>query len=97
VAVLYADSGAKPADSINPEAAEALTRIAGRTIELMSSRRGAETARPGVHAAGAAETLPATPLRMDDKAMGAAIQQTPAQLTVQPPVQTDSVRVEHGF
>src|SRR5262245_40362317 len=39
VAVLYADSGAKPADSINAEAAESLTRIASRTIELMPSRR----------------------------------------------------------
>ena len=97
VAVLYADSGAKPADSINAEAAESLTRIASRTIELMPSRRGAEAARPGGQTAGAAETLPATPLRADDKAMGAAIQQTPAQLTVQPVVQTDSVRVEHGF
>jgi hypothetical protein len=90
VAVLYADSGAQPADSLNAEAVESLTRITGRTIELMPSRRGAENARP-------AETLPATPLRMEDKAMGAAIQQTPAQLTVQPAVQTDSVRVEHGF
>jgi hypothetical protein len=97
VAVLYADSGAKPSDSLNAEAVESLTRIAGRTIELMPARRGAETARPGGQTTGAAETLHATHLRMDDKAMGAAIQQTPAQLTVQPAVQTDSVRVEHGF
>jgi hypothetical protein len=90
VAVLYADSGAQPADSLNAEAAESLTRIAGRTIEHMLSRRGADHARPGTSAT--AETLPATPLRNDGKAMGAAIQQTPSQLTVQPTAQMDSVR-----
>jgi len=90
VAVLYADSGAQPADSLNAEAAESLTRIAGRTIEHMISRRGAELARPGT--SGAAETLHATPLKTDGKAMGAAIQQTPSQLTVQPAVQMESVR-----
>jgi hypothetical protein len=90
VAVLYADSGAQPTDSLNTEAAESLTRIAGRTIELMLSRRGAESARPGPP--GPAETLHATPLRTDGKAMGAAIQQTPPQLTVQPAVQMESVR-----
>ena len=90
VAVLYADSGAQPADSLNAEAAESLTRIAGRTIEHMISRRGAEHARPGT--SGPAETLHATPLRTDGKAMGAAIQQTPSQLTVQPAVQMESVR-----
>jgi hypothetical protein len=94
VAVLYADSGAQPEGSLNTAAAESLTRIAGRTIELLLSRRGVETARPGAQTAGAAETPPATPLRTDDKAIGAAIQQTPAQLTVQPGVQIDSVRVE---
>ncbi|HEX2492018.1 MAG TPA: hypothetical protein VHR27_21615 [Blastocatellia bacterium] len=90
VAVLYADTGAQPADSLNAEAAESLTRIAGRTIEHMISRRGAEHARPGT--SGPAETLHATPLRTDGKAMGAAIQQTPSQLTVQPAVQMESVR-----
>jgi hypothetical protein len=90
VAVLYADSGAQPADWLNAEAAESLTRIAGRTIEHMISRRGAEPARPGT--SGAAETPPATPLRTDGKAMGAAIQQTPSQLTVQSAVQMESVR-----
>jgi hypothetical protein len=90
VAVLYADSGAQPADSLNAEAAESLTRIAGRTIEHMISRRGAEPARPGT--SGPAETLHATPLRTGGKAMGAAIQQAPSQLTVQPAVQTESVR-----
>jgi hypothetical protein len=90
VAVLYADSGAQPADSLNAEAAESLTRIAGRTIEHMLSRRGADHARPGTSAT--AETLPATPLRTGGKAMGAAIQQTPSQLTVQPTAQMDSVR-----
>ncbi|HKQ93669.1 MAG TPA: hypothetical protein VJZ77_23620 [Blastocatellia bacterium] len=90
VAVLYADTGAQPADSINAEAAESLTRIAGRTIEQMISRRSAEHARPGT--SGPAETLHATPLRTDGKAMGAAIQQTPSQLTVQPAVQMESVR-----
>jgi hypothetical protein len=92
VAVLYADSGAQSESSINTEAAESLTRIAGRTIELMLSRRGAEHARPGAQTAG--ETPPATSLRTDGKAMGAAIQQTPSQLTVQPPAQMDSARVE---
>jgi hypothetical protein len=96
VAVLYADSGAQPEGSLNTAAAESLTRIAGRTIELLHSRRVAETARPAAQTAGAAEALPATPLRTDDKAMGAAIQQTPAQLTVQPPVQIGGVRVEPG-
>jgi len=90
VAVLYADSGAQPTDSLNSEAAESLTRIAGRTIEHMISRRGAEPARPGT--TGPAEPLHPTPLRTDGKAMGAAIQQTPAQLTVQPAVQMESVR-----
>ena len=96
VAVLYADTGAQPADSLNAEAAESLTRIAGRTIEHMISRRSAEHARPGT--SGPAETLHATPLRTDGKAMGAAIQQTPShqqtpsQLTVQPAVQMESVR-----
>lgn len=95
VAVLYADSGAQPDNSLNTTAAESLTRIAGRTIELLISRRGAEPARSGAQSSGAAETPPATPLRTDGKAMGAAIQQTPAQLTVQPAVQQmDSVRVE---
>jgi hypothetical protein len=90
VAVLYADSGAQPADSLNAEASESLTRIAGRTIEHIISRRSAEPARPGT--SGPAETLRATPLRTDGKAMGAAIQQTPSQLTVQPAVQMESVR-----
>jgi hypothetical protein len=90
VAVLYADSGAQPADSLNAEAAESLTRIAGKTIEYMISRRGAEHARPGT--SGPAETLHATPLRTDGKAMGAALQQTPSQLTVQSAVQMESVR-----
>src|SRR5262247_2830793 len=92
VAVLYADSGSQSEGSLNTAAAESLTRIAGRTIELLLSRRGAETARPGGQTAGAAEIPPAPPHRMDDRAMGAAIQQTPAQLTVQPAAQTDSVR-----
>src|SRR5262245_47970510 len=90
VAVLYADSGAQPESSLNAEAAESLTRIAGRTIELMLSRRGPEHARPGAQP----ETPPATFLRTDGKAMGAAIQQTPSQLTVQPTAQMDSARVE---
>jgi len=89
VAVLYADSGAQPESSLNAEAAESLTRIAGRTIELMLSRRGAEHARPGAQP----ETAPATPLRTGGKAMGAAIQQTPSQLTVQPAAQMDSAWV----
>jgi hypothetical protein len=96
VAALYLDSGAQPESAINAEAAESLTRIAGRTIELMLSRRGAEHARPGVQTAGAAETTPATPFRIDDKAMGAAIQQTPSQsqLAFQPTSQMDSAQVE---
>jgi hypothetical protein len=97
VAVLYADSGAQPEDSLNTAAAVSLTRIAGRTIEFLLSRRGAESARPGSQASGAADASPATPLRTDGKAMGAAIQQTPAQLTVQPAVQIDSVVVESGL
>src|SRR5262249_54064934 len=92
VAVLYADSGAQSESSLNAEAAESLTRITGRTIELMLSRRGAEHARPGAQTAG--ETPPATSLRTDGKAMGASIQQTPSQLTVQPTAQMDSARVE---
>jgi len=99
VAVLYADSGAQPESSLNAEAAESLTRIAGRTIELMLSRRGAEQGRPGAKTAGTAETPPARPLRTDGKAMGAAIQQTPAQsqLTVQSTAQMDSAQVEPEF
>ncbi|HEU0179211.1 MAG TPA: hypothetical protein VFV58_33515 [Blastocatellia bacterium] len=97
VAVLYADSGAQPEDSLNTAAAESLTRIAGRTIEFLLSRRSAETARPGGLGAGAAENSPATHLRKDDKAMGAAIQQTPNQLTLQPAVQMDSVGVDSGL
>src|SRR5262245_60039842 len=94
VAVLYADSGAQSESSLNAEAAESLTRIAGRTIELMLSRRGAEQARPGAQPAG--ETPPATSLRTDGKAMGAAIQQTPSQsqLTFQSTSQMDSALVE---
>jgi hypothetical protein len=94
VAVLYADSGSQPESSLNAEAAESLTRIAGRTIELMLSRRGAEHARPGAQIAGTTETPPATSLRTDGKAMGAAIQQTPSQLEVRSTAQMDSVRVE---
>lgn len=97
VAVLYADSGSQPEDSLNTPAAESLTRIAGKTIEFLLSRRNAENARPGAQAAGGAELSPAKPNRTDGKAMGAAIQQTPAQLTVQPPVQMDSVIVESGL
>ncbi|HZF37249.1 MAG TPA: hypothetical protein VE715_00365 [Blastocatellia bacterium] len=97
VAVLYADSGAQSEDSVNTAAAVSLMRIAGRTIEFLISRRVAESARPGAQASGAAEASPATPLRTGGKAMGAAIQQTPAQLTVQPAVQMDSVVVESGF
>jgi hypothetical protein len=97
VAVLYADSGAQSEDSLNPAAAESLTRIAGKTIEFLLSRRSAEAAKSGAHAAGGTENSPATPLKTDGKAMGAAIQQTPASLTVQPPVQMDSVVVESGF
>src|SRR5262249_9597614 len=63
-----------------------------RTIELMLSRRSAEQARSGAPAAG--ETPPATSLRTDGKAMGAAIQQTPSQLTFQSTAQMDSSRVE---
>lgn len=70
VAVLYADSGAQPQDSLNTAAAESLTLITGRAIELLLSRRGAEPARPSVQAAGAAETLPATPFRTDGKSAG---------------------------
>ncbi len=73
VAVLYADSGAQPEDSLNTEAAESLTRIAGRTIELLLSRRGGESARPSAHIAGAAETPPATPFRTDGKVAGAPL------------------------
>jgi hypothetical protein len=93
VAVLYADSGAQPESSLNAEAAESLTRIAGRTIELMLSRRGAEHARPGAQP----ETPPATSLRTDGKAMGAAIQQTPPQLTVQATAPMDGAWVEPGL
>jgi hypothetical protein len=100
VAVLYADSGTQPEDSLNTAAAESLTRIAGKTIEFMLARRSAETARSGAqtaaHPAGP-ETSPATPLRTDSRAMGAAIQQTPSQLTVPPAVQMESVSVESGF
>jgi hypothetical protein len=94
VAVLYADSGAQSESSLNAEAAESLTRIAGRTIELMLSRRGAEHARPGAQTAR--ETPPATSLRTDGKAMGAAIQQTPPQLTLPSTAQMDSSRVEYA-
>jgi hypothetical protein len=97
VAVLYADSGTQPEDSLNTAAAESLTRIAGKTIEFVLSRRSAETARSGAHTAGTAEASPATPLRTDGKAMGAAIQQTPGQSTIQPTVQMDSASVESGF
>jgi hypothetical protein len=97
VAVLYADSGAQPADSLNAEAAESLTRIAGKTIELMLSRRGVEQTRPGGQTVGAADAPRARLLRADDKAMGAAIQQTPSQSTVQSPVQMDSLLVEPGL
>src|SRR5262249_44893718 len=93
VAVLYADSGAQPESSLNAEATESLTRIAGRTIELMLTRRGAEQARPSAQTAGAAEIPPGTPLRTGGKAMGAAIQQTPSQLTIQPAAQMDSAWV----
>jgi len=92
VAVLYVDSGEHSESSLNAEAAESLTRIAGRTIELMLSRRSAEHARSGAQTAG--ETPPATSLRTDGKAMGAAIQQTPSQLTLQSTAQMDSSRVE---
>ncbi|MBO0726052.1 MAG: hypothetical protein J2P52_10670 [Blastocatellia bacterium] len=94
VAVLYADSGAQPEDSLNTVAAESLTRIAARTIEFLHSRR--ETARPGVQGGGPAETSPATPRKSDSKAMGAAIQQSPAQLGFQPAIQIDSVGVDSG-
>jgi len=97
VAVLYADSGPQSEDSLNTAVAESLTRIAGKTIEFLLSRRSAENARHGAQAAGGAEHSPAKPHRTDGKAMGAAIQQTPAQLTVQPPVQMDSVMVESGL
>jgi hypothetical protein len=45
VAVLYADSGTQSESLINTAALESLTRIAGRTIESMLPRRGAEPAR----------------------------------------------------
>ena len=41
VAVLYADCAAQDADAINLEAIETLTRVAGMTVELLASRRGA--------------------------------------------------------
>jgi hypothetical protein len=97
VAVLYADSGTQAEVSLNTAAAESLTRIAGKTIEYLLSRRSAEAARSGVQVAGGAETSPKSPIRKDSKAMGAAIQQTPAPLAPQPAVQMDSVAVESGL
>ncbi|MBO0862431.1 MAG: apolipoprotein A1/A4/E family protein [Chloracidobacterium sp.] len=91
VAVLYADSGAQPEDSLNSVAAESLTRIAGKTIEFWHSRR--ENARP---AAQPAETSPATPRKTDSKALGAAIQQTTPQLGFQPAAQVDTVGGDPG-
>ncbi|HEY6401552.1 MAG TPA: hypothetical protein VI479_09095 [Blastocatellia bacterium] len=97
VAVLYADSGEQPEDSLNTAAAESLTRIAGKTIEFLLSRRSAEAARPGARSVGGAEASPTSPRKRDTKAMGAALQQTPAPLAPQPAVQLDSVTVESGL
>ncbi len=72
VAVLYADSGAQSEDSLNVAAAESLTRIAGRTIEFLLARRGAEPARPIAQAAAAAADLSsAAPARTDHKSFDA--------------------------
>ncbi|MGH9937193.1 MAG: hypothetical protein ACREAM_13155, partial [Blastocatellia bacterium] len=68
VAVLYADSGAQPENSLDTVAAESLTRIAGATIELLLSRRGAEPAR---QSAQVAELPPTTPLKTEGKAVDA--------------------------
>lgn len=90
VALLYADSGEQSVDSLNLAAAESLTRIAGKTIEFLHSRRGAEGPRG---TSGGTEN-PSSPLKTDGKAMGAAIQQTStAQLTAPAPVQ-ESPRIE---
>jgi tellurite resistance protein len=97
VAVLYADSGAQSEGSLNTVAAESLTRIAGKTIELLISRRAAEHARPSAQAAAAAETPYMTPFRTDGKEAGASIQQPPSQLTSQPAVQMDSAHAESGL
>jgi hypothetical protein len=97
VAVVYADSGAQPEGSLNTVAAESLTRIASKTIELLISRRAAEHARPSAQAAAAAETPYATPFRADGKEADVSIQQPPSQLTIQPAVQMDRAHAESGL
>ena len=96
VAVLYADSGTQPEGSINTAAAESLTRIAGRTVELLLSRRGAEPARPSITQSQltppTAETSYPAAIRTEGRATGAAIRQS----AVQPTVQVESARVESG-
>ena len=92
VAVLYADSGTQSESSINTAAAESLTRIAGRTVELLLSRRGGEPARPSVTQSqlttAPAETSYAAAVRPEGVVAGAA---------VQPAVQAESARVESGL
>lgn len=91
VAVLYADSGAQPEGSLNTVAADSLTRIAGRTIELLHSRRGHEPARLSAQAAAAAEALPTTPFRIDGKAAGALQIEKPAETATAAP---DEITIE---
>ncbi|MGH9753037.1 MAG: hypothetical protein ACREA2_09650, partial [Blastocatellia bacterium] len=66
--VLYADSGAQGESSLNTAAAESLTRIASRTIELLLSRRGAEPVR---QSAQVAEPPSVAPFRTDVRAADA--------------------------
>ncbi len=91
VAVLYADSGGSHESSINTAAAESLTRIAGRTIELLLSRRGSEPARPTVPLSqpspAAVESSYAAALNAGGKAAGVAIQQPTIQPAIQPTIQ----------
>src|SRR5262249_41594319 len=98
-AVLYADSGTQSESSVNTAAAESLMRIAGKTIELLLSRRGAEPARPGVSqtqlTAPAAEPAFATSNKTDGRTVEPAIQ-LPGQSGQlgQPAVQAEGARVE---
>jgi len=96
VAVLYADSGTQSESSINTAAAESLTRIAGRTVELLLSRRGAEPARPSITqpqlTMAPAETSFTAAIRPEGRPEGNA-----AGAAVQPAVQAESARVESGL
>jgi hypothetical protein len=95
VAALYADSGAQSIDSLNTVAAESLARIAGKTIELLISRRGAEPARPSALAAAAAETHSSTPFKTDGATTVAPqIEKTAETAPPIPPSIPDEVTIE---